>query len=243
MTKHTKRIAIALVLVIVICGCFATLISCDSSGGPRDSVSMESFRNDTTLNLNLHIQRLQVLAYQQYYPIKCRYSLGEIYDKIKNTAGYDIFMRGDYIMIDDRAHGASWTIGKAEHKSGIYKYNYYITNNMVCKADGYLYYMFPIYALTCEYKNQITHEMQEKLSINCGMDEFVRFYKLNRYDVEINENVLTIYDNVGILYMDRDGNTEYKFDEVCREFHLIFDNKQGTVRIEFGIDYLSKIQN
>lgn len=235
--KYTKRIAIAIVLIIVLCGCFATLISCDSSGGPRDSVSMGSFRNDATLNLYLRIQRLQVLSHQQYYPIKCRDSLVEIYDKIKNTEGYETFMRGDYIVIEDRAHGASWTIGKAEHKSGIYKYNYYITNNKVCKADGYLYYMFPIYALKAEYKNQITHEMEDSMPINCGMDEFVRFYKLNGYDVEINENVLTIHDDIGIMHTDIDGNKEYTFDDVCRDFHLIFDVENSTVRIEFGIDY------
>lgn len=243
MKKYTKRVAVVIVLSIMLCACCMLLISCDSSGGPCDSVSVESFRNDTTLNLSLRIQRIQVLSYQQYYPIKCRYSLEEIYGKIKNTAGYNIFMRGSYIVIEDSEHGASWTIGKAEHKSGIYKYNYYITNNKVCKADGYLYYTFPIYALKGEYKNQITHEMQDSMSINCGMEEFVHFYKLNRYDVEINENVLTIHDDIGIMHTDIDGNKEYTFDDVCCDFHLIFDNEQSTVRIEFGIDHLAVDEN
>lgn len=243
MNKHAKRVAVIIVLSIIICACCMALISCDSSGGPLDSVSMESFRNDTTLNLSLRIQRLQVLAYQQYYPIKCRYSLEKIYDKIKDMSGYDISLRSDYVVIEDKEHCASWTIGKAEHKSGIYKYNYYITNNRVCSADGYLYYMFPIYALKCEYKNQITHEMQDSLPINCGMEEFVRFYKLNRYDVEINENILTIHDDIGVLHTDVEGNGEFTFDDVCRDFQLIFDNEQSTVRIEFGIDHLSNNQN
>lgn len=234
MKKHTKRIVVAVVLSIIICVCCMSLISCDSSGGPCDSVDMGSFRNDTTLDLPLHVQRLKVSSYNEYYPIKCRLSLGEIYDEIKNVEGYETFMRGDYIVIEDRVNGASWTIGKTNHKSGIHKYNYYITNNGVHRS-----YMFPIYALNCEYHNEITPEMQQALPINCGIAEFERFYKLNGYEVTIDGNVMHIHDDKGVLYTDRDGNEEYTFDRVYRDFTLIFDNENATVRIELSTDFSS----